>query len=230
MSTTTTPAQTDCAVRAREPGRPTQQAALHLREICLEAALAEFLARGFEGATIDGVARHAKASRATVYRMFGNKESLFRSVHEWVLEGRQSDLRTLLDTDRPPFEMLAAVIERIYLDFTQPRVLALTRLFIAESHRFPELADSLFEHFLFEPLIDYLRRLSERGVARIDDPVEAAWDLTTLAGGGIRMLLMAPLTDPEHLQARTQRLTRLVTAGWLRHPEEGAITSVPSGE
>ncbi|UXJ50146.1 TetR/AcrR family transcriptional regulator [Pseudomonas citronellolis] len=222
-------AQTQRPVRPREPGRPTQQAALQLREICLEAALAEFLAHGFEGATIDGIARHAKASRATVYRMFGNKDALFRAMHQWMLEGRQSNLRLLLARDLPPAEMLAAVIERIYLDCTQPRVVALARLFIAESHRFPELADSLFENFLFEPLIDYLETLSECGIAKIDDPVEAAWDLATLAGGGVRMLIAAPITDPQRLQARTQRLARLVTEGWLQFPNGGATSISKDG-
>lgn len=203
-------------VQARVPGRPTQQAAAVLRDICLEAALDEFFAHGFEGATIDGVAKRAKASRATVYRMFGNKEALFRAVHQWFLERRQSNLRTILATDRQPHDMLVAVIEKIYLDSVRPLDLALTRLFVAEAHRFPDLTDSLFEHAIFEPLIDYLKEQAARGIFDLTDPVEAAWDLTSLAGGGIRMLIAPPLTDPAVVHARAERLAALVTKGWLR--------------
>ncbi len=203
-------------VQARVPGRPTQQAAAALRDICLEAALDEFFAHGFEGATIDGVAKRAKASRATVYRMFGNKEALFRAVHQWFMERRQSNLRALLEDDLQPYAMLVALIEKIYQDSVRPRDLAVTRLFVAESHRFPELTDSLFEHALFEPLIDYLRRQAELGIFDIQDPVEAAWDLTALAGGGIRMLITPPLTDPAAVRARAERLAALATKGWLR--------------
>ena len=206
-------------VRARVPGRPTQQNALRLREICLSAALDEFIRHGFAAATIDGVARRAKASRNTVYRTFRDKETLFRAVHRWALEGRQSDLRKLLQADHPPEEMLALVIEKVYVDSTRPRDLAMTRLFVAEGVRFPDLTDSLFEKSLFEPLIEYLADLARRGIADIEDPLHAAWDLTALAGGGILMLLKKPITHPAELRARTQRLAKLVTRGWL-HPKE----------
>ena len=206
-------------VRARIPGRPRRRAAAKLREICLEAALSEFVEHGFKGATIEGAARRAKASRSTVYRMFTNKETLFRAIHRWVLESRQSDLRILLASGLAPQAMLGAVIEKIYLDSVRPRDLALTRLFVAEAHRFPELTDALFEHSLFEPLIDYLKGLAERGMADIDDPVEAAWDLSALAGGGLKMLLKEPIADPAALRTRTARLMRLLCHGWLRLPD-----------
>lgn len=203
-------------VESREPGRPNLEAAARLREICLQAGLDEFLAHGFEGATIDAVAQRAKASRATIYRMFGNKEALFRAVHQHFYEGRQSGLRTLLGTGLPPAEMLEAAVERIYRDAVRPRDLALTRMYVAEAHRFPELTDTLFERTLFEPLIAYLRMLKEDGVADIDDPVEAAWDVANLAGGGLRLLLQPPVTDPDALRQRARRLARLLARGWLR--------------
>lgn len=204
-------------VKGRAPGRPTRQAALRLREICLNAALTEFVTNGFQGTTIGGVAQRAKASRATVYRMFGSKEALFRAVHQWVLEGRQSDLRELLARTNVPVQtMLVEVIEKIASDSVRPRDLALTRLFVTEAHRFPELGDSLFEHSLFAPLIDYLREQKERGTLAFDDPVEAAWDLTALASGGIKMLIKPPQTNTAALKARAQRLLHLLQDGWLR--------------
>jgi AcrR family transcriptional regulator len=204
-------------VQPRIPGRPTQKAAVELKEICLDAALAEFVVNGFQGTTIDGVAQRAKASRATVYRMFGSKEALFRAVHQWVLEQRQSDLRALLARDNLPVDvMLAEAIEKIAADSVRPRDLALTRLFIAEAHRFPELVDSLFEHSLFEPLIDYLREQKERGTLAIDDPVEAAWDLTALAAGGIKMLIDPGMQNRAAVKTRVARVMNLLRHGWLR--------------
>ena len=46
----------------------------------LAGARAEFLARGYEGASMDAVAAAAGVSKMTVYRHFGSKEHLFSGV------------------------------------------------------------------------------------------------------------------------------------------------------
>jgi TetR/AcrR family transcriptional regulator len=56
----------------RNPGRT--------RERILSAALKEFAAKGFAGARVDAIARHADINKRMLYHYFGNKEKLFRAV------------------------------------------------------------------------------------------------------------------------------------------------------
>lgn len=51
-----------------------------IRDRILDAALREFAAGGFEGATVAGIARAAGISTGNVYRYFGGKEELLRAV------------------------------------------------------------------------------------------------------------------------------------------------------
>jgi len=46
----------------------------------LEAALAEFAARGFAGARVDAIARRAQINKAMLYHYFGSKAALFRAI------------------------------------------------------------------------------------------------------------------------------------------------------
>jgi len=46
----------------------------------LEAALAEFAAKGFAGARVDSIARDASINKRMLYHYFGDKEGLFRQV------------------------------------------------------------------------------------------------------------------------------------------------------
>jgi len=50
------------------------------REEILDAALIEFAARGLHGASTEDIARRAGISQPYVFRLFGTKKELFRSV------------------------------------------------------------------------------------------------------------------------------------------------------
>lgn len=48
--------------------------------LLLRSAIAEFSARGFAGARVDGIARGAGVNKERIYQYFGNKEGLFNAV------------------------------------------------------------------------------------------------------------------------------------------------------
>jgi len=55
----------------------------------LEAAIAEFAAKGQAGARVDAIARRAGTNKRMLYHYFGDKEGLFRAVLRWkILERR----------------------------------------------------------------------------------------------------------------------------------------------
>jgi AcrR family transcriptional regulator len=66
----------------------------------LDVAAGAFLAGGFDGTSMDDVARAAGVTRLIVYRIFGSKEGLYRAVLDSVLV----DLAESFGTD--PFERL----------------------------------------------------------------------------------------------------------------------------
>jgi AcrR family transcriptional regulator len=64
------------------------------REAVLEAALAEFAARGLEGGSTDAIAKAAGISQPYVFRLFGTKKELFMATVERCLRGTLELMRT----------------------------------------------------------------------------------------------------------------------------------------
>jgi AcrR family transcriptional regulator len=58
----------------------TRKTAAERREAVLDAALAEFAARGLEGASTEAIAAAAGISQPYVFRLFGTKRDLFKAV------------------------------------------------------------------------------------------------------------------------------------------------------
>ena len=69
-------------------GRPTAARAAAIDEILHSAALTQFLAYGFEAASMDAIAAAARVSKGTLYARHENKEALFLSV----LQGEREKL------------------------------------------------------------------------------------------------------------------------------------------
>lgn len=72
--------------------RRRQEAASTTRARVIEAALASFLARGFGGTTIRRVADDAGVSQETIYKTFGGKAALLKSVYDITLAGDAEDI------------------------------------------------------------------------------------------------------------------------------------------
>jgi AcrR family transcriptional regulator len=59
------------------PTTTTRRTGAERREEILEAALTEFAARGFDGASTEAIARRAGLSQPYLFRLFGTKKELF---------------------------------------------------------------------------------------------------------------------------------------------------------
>lgn len=124
---------------ARRGGRPSRADALRLRQRILEAATELFLANGYGSTTIEAVAARAGISKRTLYHRFDDKPALFSAVvHEIIEQIRPPAGVPLIEgaTVRDILRRLAAMILRAALS---PQAIALHRLVMAESARFPEL-------------------------------------------------------------------------------------------
>ena len=70
----------------RKPGRPRLRAVADERRLILDSARRLFAERGFDGASVDAVARRAGVARPSVYEHFANKEELGAAVVEDAAE------------------------------------------------------------------------------------------------------------------------------------------------
>ena len=73
---------------AGRAGRPSRDQAGEVEERILDAAQKVFLARGFDGASVDEIAEVAHAGKPTIYARFPHKEAIFIAVIERMVQRR----------------------------------------------------------------------------------------------------------------------------------------------
>jgi AcrR family transcriptional regulator len=112
---------------------------LRLQQRILEAPPELFRARGYGSTTIEAVATRAGISKRTFYHRFDDKAALFAAVvHEIIEQIRPPAGVPLIEgaTLRDILRRIAGMMLRAALS---PQAIALHRLVMAESARFPEL-------------------------------------------------------------------------------------------
>jgi len=124
----------------RPGGRPSRAASERLGDLILDAATELLLRHGFGATSIDAVARRVRISKRTFYHRFPNKEALFAAVVHRIIKRLRPTAGTALIAGvdlQAVLERLATLILRAALS---PQAIALHRLIVGESARFPELA------------------------------------------------------------------------------------------
>jgi AcrR family transcriptional regulator len=203
-------------VRRRSAGRPPQHKAQDLHALYLQAALQTFLAKGYGGASIEEIARLAKASKMTLYRLYGTKHELFRRVVKLAIERAATRMQLDAGAFGSAREGLRELIQHLHEALTDPTWLDVMRLVIAEGARFPALAHELRSHDreLMSPVEAFLRRADERGLLRIADPHAAAYQLAALASGGVRFLVHEPLQSTAQKRAWVDAIVEFAWGSW----------------
>jgi AcrR family transcriptional regulator len=133
----------------------------------LQAAFEEFSRQGFAATTLDQVAERAGITKGTIYVYFANKEALFIAmVKEFIGPAVERAAGAFEDHTGSTADFLRAELAAIYDDMVHDRYhREVMRVLIAESARFPALADRFYKEFL-GPRLDLLRRVIARGVER----------------------------------------------------------------
>ncbi|MEH2309101.1 TetR/AcrR family transcriptional regulator [Nostoc sp.] len=111
------------------------------QEQILQGAMQVFLRDGYAGTSMDRVSAEAGVSKQTIYSHFQDKEGLFKALIERVTIASFQGIFCTEDLHGEPAILLREIAE-IYLTKVadNPEYLALFRLIITESQRFPELA------------------------------------------------------------------------------------------
>jgi AcrR family transcriptional regulator len=132
----------------------------------LAAALDLFVERGFAATRLDDVAARAGVSKGTLYLYFENKEELFKAVVRENVIPVLGEAEQVIDTHAgSTAELFREIMMGWWERIGATRLSGITKLMMAESNNFPEVAR--FYHAEVITRADaMLRRLLERGIAR----------------------------------------------------------------
>jgi AcrR family transcriptional regulator len=148
---------------ARSPNRAERAA--ERRAAIVEAAMEEFVARGFAATRIDDVAKRAGVAKGTIYLHFKDKESMFEELIRTAIV----PLVVRLHASPPPSGSIRDAIEafaRVFIqEIAATRRADIVRLIIAEGPRFPAIADFYYREVISRGLAG-MRALIELAIAR----------------------------------------------------------------
>jgi AcrR family transcriptional regulator len=166
------------APASRRGGRPSRTEAEQLGERILDAATALFFTAGYGATTIEAVVKRARISKRTFYHRFDDKPALFSAVvHRTIDRLRPAPHVPLLDGASLQ-EILQRLAGLILSAALSAPAIALHRLIVAESARFPKLAAVVTEQGGADEAIALIAGVlegeSHAGRLTLDAPIFAA--------------------------------------------------------
>jgi AcrR family transcriptional regulator len=152
------------AASSKTPSRRAARAG-ERRQAIIDAALDEFIARGYAATRLDDVAKRAGVAKGTIYLYFKDKETLFQELIRTALV----PLISRLAAPPPAGGSVRAALERFAETFAQEVVSTrrgdIVRLIVAEGPRFPDIADFYYREVVERGMAG-MRALIELGIAR----------------------------------------------------------------
>ena len=147
-------------------------------EQVIEGARKVFLRDGYEGASVDEIARVARVSKATLYSYFPDKREMFTEVTRAECLRQAEASMEMIDPARGVASTLRVAGQNLLQFITSDFGKQVFRICVAESDRFPELGRRFYESgpkMVRDKLVLFLNDGVERGELAIDD-VELAAD------------------------------------------------------
>ncbi len=188
--------------------------------LILEAAGKLFLETGYGAVSMDAVARTANVSKATLYAYFRSKDELFAAMINCECRRHLGDLQC---EEFARMEIADALrhLGRVFIRMLlSPKALAVYRVAVGESHRFPELAKAFYNsgpNRWMEGITALMIDADRTGKLRIDDPRLAAEQfLGMLRSHRHLRIIMAlePIPGEEQLDAFVDSAVTLFCRGY----------------
>ena len=157
--------------RAGEGEEPTERS----KEI-VRVAGDLFLARGFEGVSLETIVAKTGGSFRDLYRKFGSKEELFLRVLSDLCDEVIAPLHAIernLEVELPLEQVLSSIGKQVLATLLSPKLLELHRLILSEAKRFPALGNRWYEtgpNTANRVLAAVLKRYSQAGLLQTADP------------------------------------------------------------
>ena len=157
---------TAAALASSKPASNRAERAAERRGAIIEAAMEEFIARGFAATRLDDVARRAGVAKGTIYLHFKDKESMFEELIRTAIV----PLLNRLAAGPPPpggsvRDMIEGFVRTFIHEVTTTRRGDIVRLIVAEGPRFPAIADFYYREVVSKGLAG-MRAAISLGIAR----------------------------------------------------------------
>jgi len=143
----------------------------------LEGAREVFMADGFEGASVDDIARQANVSKATLYSYFPDKRLLFMEVANQECARQSQAAVDNIDMNAAPRLVLSQAGRHFLRFLTSKFGQQVFRICVAESDRFPEIGRAFYRsgpERMRAEMAEYFSGSIARGELKIDDLALAA--------------------------------------------------------
>ncbi len=189
-----------------------------------DAAEKLFLAQGYGAVSMDQVARTAGVSKATLYAYFPSKDSLFAHIvaskgqtdplSDDLFPTAVSDLRTTLE----------AIGRRVLEFMLRERTLAIYRIALAESARFPELGRAFYEngpHRFTQRFAAWLEQLRDQRLVEVADLTMATHQFMALMRCGVffrRSLALPPEASTDEIETTVRAAADTFLKAYARTP------------
>lgn len=193
------------------PGRPKD---MEKRAAILDAAMALFPARGYDGASVEAIAQAAGVSKLTVYSHFADKEALFGAA---VTECCAQLLPHRLFAPDPNLPLQAALTEiaLAFIELTMDeRAISLHRVMVSQAGQNRRLAEVFFGAGPRAALLEmevFLRAANADGSLRVEAPARAAEHFFCLLKGVRHMRVLVGLCAPPSAAERAEHVAEVVS-------------------
>ncbi len=196
---------------------PSAQLAEHETSL-LAVAHELFVMHGFDGTTVETIARTAHVSPKTIYARYGGKEGLFLTT----MRRNATEMLAPLDavvTSRTELEKALQIFGvRLLGLMTSTQVLQFQRMLFGEIERFPDLARAVYENGPERGTVHLaalLEQANDAGIVVVEDPRAAAeFFLGALQGETVRRALFTTVVpSPTVIKSRVAKTVSLFLRG-----------------
>lgn len=136
---------------ARPPANRAEKSA-ERRAAIVEAAMDEFIARGYAATRLDDVAKRAGVAKGTLYLYFKDKETMFEELIRTALVPLISRMTALPTITGPVRDAVERFAETFIREVVSTRRGDIIRLIVSEGPRFPAIADFYFREVVSKGL------------------------------------------------------------------------------
>ncbi|MFD1178974.1 TetR/AcrR family transcriptional regulator [Paenibacillus puldeungensis] len=181
-------------------------------EALLSAAVEEFLQKGYDGASIDGIARRAGMSKGGFYHHFPNKEVLLMEANRKLSEPIVA-MAEQAYADESPLHGLSRYIEQYITYWAEhPKELSFFFLSMSKALQSEILMDYYKEYVNASTdfFTGMFQKAATAGEAQISDPEAYGITLMGALDGVLTYSIIHPEVDPKLLAERVGKI-------WIDH-------------
>jgi AcrR family transcriptional regulator len=167
------------------------------RRQIMDGARQVFLSAGFDGASMNDIARVAGVSKGTLYAYFDSKEVLFEAIIRGEY-AQSAERLCIFRREGDPREMLKDFGVRLITKMAEPYTRSLARVVIAAAEKFPNVGRAFYEAgplYGANRLAAELQNMEKSGALRVPDPERAAWQFVDLCQSYVYKRLIFGVVD-----------------------------------